>query len=138
MTDVAPLIDGEALVYALMQRDAPEGSVTDSELDVDTIDALPATIYSLSVEGQTRNGRGLWPATLTLNHFGGDRDTAWREAAAWYASVHLWPFAPMPDPSVGWVSSVDDVDAPSKDSTSAIEGRGITQYTGVYALLLRN
>lgn len=100
------LLDIDTIVDTLLRRDLPDAFVI-REDDVDTLDNLPAVMWSYVASGQTSNGPGLWPITLTLSIVGPGGDV-WQQCQAAYRALHLWPLT-GDVPGIGWVNDVDDV-----------------------------
>ncbi|GIT80181.1 hypothetical protein LLS1_18500 [Leifsonia sp. LS1] len=134
------MIDGERLVYELLQAAAPPGTQVLPESDLDVLGELPVWMFHTDSDGQSENGPGLWSFTLDVNVFGNGIDAAKQQARLCYDAIWSW----MDDPAatvidgVGWVSEVEDMSLFSRAGTPALTGRGVSQYAGSFALALRN
>jgi hypothetical protein len=142
------MIDHETLIWSLFQRDMPPGTYFSTETDVaaDFEIPLPALIYSLTNDGQRRNGPGLWAGQLDVSILGEPGD-AWSLSSTVYDLVHVWADAQTGIVAgVGHVQDVDDISAFSRSAASKssessdtnIIGKGVVKYAGSFALALRN
>lgn len=143
------MIDAEVYLATLLARDAEEdfdpGDVVliAPDIDVDELAELPAVLWTLTGDGQTANADGLWSYTLNLSIFAEGMDAAKKWARFFYKLVHYWNDNPaltelVVDGDTIWVSTLDDIDLPTRQSSASIAGRNVTQYVGSFALALRN
>lgn len=144
MYDAADLLDGDQLIYTLLQRDKANDETVERDLDVDSIDDTPYTTYRLSMEGQTGNGPGLWAAHLTLNLYV-ESGEGFDRASRWYRAVHDWSgFDGNGDPrglvaSVGAIEEVEDSSVFARIGPAVpMIGKFITHYVGSFDLILRS
>jgi hypothetical protein len=137
--NVRTLIDSELLITKLMERDLGAEHHVAADVDVDTIDELPAITYTATSTGETDNG--LDTVTLSVNVFAESIDEAFRVAQKTHNVIWTWdadPSGAMVD-GVGWIQDVEDVSTFSRVGTvTVMVGRSITQYVGVYTLTLRS
>ncbi len=133
------LIDAEALMYQLLQRDKPAGSTAAADLDVAAIDELPLVTYTLDSSGLEVNGPGAWWMTLTLTVQAAGGDAAFAVCKALHAAVHRWELPGVSlDPDIGWVTQVADSSLFSRTASTDVDGRNVTQYAGAFDLLFRS
>lgn len=144
------MLDAEVYINRLMLRDVEaladtfeETLLVAPDIDVNELDELPAILFTLTGDGQVANGDGLWSFILTLSTFGYGMDQAKQFAKLGYDIVHAWdqggPGTVIEiDDEETWVSSVDDIDLPSRLPSALIAGRNVVQYVGSFALALRN
>lgn len=143
------MIDAEVYLATLIQRDTEEDLEPDEEvfiapdLDVNQLAQMPALLWTLTGDGQVANGDGLWSYTLTLSVYAEGMDAAKKWARFFYNLVHYWDeHTELTELEVDgdtlWVSTVEDIDLPTRQSSADIDGRNVTQYVGSFALALRN
>jgi len=142
------MIDAEAYLYELFTRDIEDAGFDEdvtvaADIDVQVMDELPYWTFSVIGDGQQSNGDDLWSYTLTVSVFAEGMDATKNSARAMYDLVHAWDTDPgATQLTTGgdtiWVSSLDDIDLPSRLASAEIAGRNITQYTGSFGLALRN
>lgn len=143
------MIDAEVYLQTLIVRDTEEdldpGEVVTiaPDIDVDQLEKMPALLWTLTGDGQVANGDGLWSYTLTLSVYGEGMDEAKRWARFFYKLVHYWDENPAltkltVDGDPIWVSTLEDIDLPTRQSSADIDGRNVTQYVGSFALALRS
>ncbi len=138
------MINAERLISLLLQAGAAatEGGAVEimPTNDVDQLEALPCWIFNVIGDGQVSNGRGIWTCVLTIVITAESLDEALSSAKRAYDVVWSWANDPAATvvPGEGWVGGVDDIDMPSRLASANIPGSNITQYSGSWALTLRN
>lgn len=143
------MIDAEVYLAKLLARDV-EATLEPGEevfiapdIDIAELRIRPALLWTLIGDGQVANGDGLWRYTLTLSIYGEGMDAAKRWARFFYNLVHHWDDrADLTELEVDgdtiWVSTVEDIDLPTRQASADIDGRNVTQYVGSFDLALRN
>jgi hypothetical protein len=142
------MIDAEAYVYTLTNRDITALTLAHTfpvtgEVNVDVVSTFPCAFFDLSGNGQSSNGDDLWSYTLNFNVLGDGLDQAKSYARALYRVVRGWDSNPastlltVAGDNI-WVSSVSDIDAFSRLPSPDVQIRNAKQYTGAFALELRN
>lgn len=126
------MLDAESLVDSRLKAaivDAPVYSELQDDID------FPAVIYSVTGDGQTGNGPGIWPVHLEVSVIA-TADKAFGLASQVYDTIHGWP---LTGDEYGTVVSVTDVSLPSKvSSTTSANSKTEVQYTGSFDLLVRH
>lgn len=130
-------MDGERLIQALLERDAPAGFNLRSEHDTDDYTSTPLVLWSLMLDGETRNGPGLYTGNLVMSVYGLSIQVAGDAALAIAKKVHGWdlPGAAVIE-GVGWVESVEPF-AFSRAALPDMVGKGAFQYVGSTDLAIR-
>jgi hypothetical protein len=141
------VIDAEVYIHDLIEQSmtatAPPSDLwVAPDIDVDTLEELPALTWNLSGDSSTANGPGLWNYVLNVSIFGDGMDQAKQFAKYVDAMVQSWDVDPLAtaievDGSDVACAGVDDVQLPARQATADIGGRLVVQYVGIYALALR-
>ena len=133
------MIDGETFLVTLLERDVVEGGSPhlEQERDIDTLDSLPALIYSVTGTGQQANADGLWSVTLELTSIAESASEAFSNIASAYDAIHGWAALNLGIVGDTWVATVEDIQLPSKDDTTDLEGKTLAHYSGSWGLGLR-
>jgi hypothetical protein len=114
------------------------------DIDVDTLEKMPAVTWNILADGEVPNGPGLWNYILNLNCFGYGMDQAKALARGMHAIAEGWDENTAGtvievDGDDVWLSSVDtNLDIPTRLPAAIIEGRLTVQYSGSYAIGVRS
>lgn len=114
------------------------------DIDVDTLESLPAVTWNILADGEVANGPGLWNFVLNLNCFGNGMDQAKALARGMHSIAEAWEEATVStvivvDGDDVWLSSVDtDRDIPTRQAAAIIDGRLTVQYSGSYGIGVRS
>jgi hypothetical protein len=132
------MLDIETLFDTLIRRDATSAQFIGSEYDTTLVDKFPAIVWLVSGTGNQSNGPGLYTASLTA-YVHGEPAEAWACMSELYDAVWSWdtPGNGTVD-GIGSVQKVtEDINYPSRDSTSIVGGSTGVQYQAIWGLLLR-
>jgi hypothetical protein len=114
------------------------------DIDVDTLDNIPAVTWNILADGEVANGPGLWNFVLNLSCFGHGMDQAKALMRGMHAIAERWDEATAStvidvDGDDVWLSSVDtNRDIPTRLPAAIIEGRLLVQYSGSYGIGVRS
>jgi len=135
------LLDVEPFIYQLLGRDIhaqSEDVIVSADIDITSLDELPVVSFILTSD-PANDGPGLYHFTLDINVFGEGMDAAKALAQMVDGIVFGWngnEQARVDD--IGWVNAVGYIQRFTRLPSSVIDGRNTTQYSGTYALALRN
>lgn len=123
------MLDIESLVFERFVARFPDYWVS-SENDPSI--SFPAIVYSLSGDGQTGNGPGIWRFTLELSVLvPPDLFSVVQEA---YEEVRSWVGSRSDS---GHITRVVDESLMSRAGTTTANDKTINQYTGSFAIIAR-
>lgn len=131
------MLNIEELAYRLLKRDIPGVAIL-PELDVDTIEELPAITFAVT-GGEQINADGgkpsAWACHLSLNVFDVSMDAAFKVASRAYDAVWAWddPWAGLAIADFGWMDEISDASIFTRiGGDSDIDAHGITQFAGEF------
>lgn len=144
MVYVRMTVDVEQL-FTLVLRAALEETATTfgtadmevmSQQDVDAIQHVPFVVVNAQ-NGRMLGGPNAWEWDVFVSILGSSRDEAADIADMAYRAMHESHDNNTRIPGVGAVTSVDDVSMPSRTSTTLTPAGDLTQYDGVFHVIVR-
>jgi hypothetical protein len=113
------------------------------DIDVQTLDELPALTWNLSSDANDMNGPDAWNFILNANVFGDGMDQAKSAMRHVDSLVQEWFEDPGPtvidvDGDRIAVADGETLDYPSRQATSDLPARLVVQYSASYRLLMRS
>jgi hypothetical protein len=103
---------------------------------VDSVDHVPFVVVN-ALNGRMLGGPNAWEWDVFVSILGPTRDYAADLADMVYVAMHRSHDNNTRVPGVGAVTSVDDVNMPSRTSTSLTPAGDLTQYDGSFHVIVR-
>lgn len=104
--------------------------------DIDATDHVPFVVVTAQ-NGRMVGGPNAWTWDIFVSIVGPTRDTTADIADMVYVAMHQAHDRNVRYPGVGAVTSVDDVNMPSRTSTSLTPAGDLTQYDGHFSVIVR-